>query len=84
VGHTWEVADAWLPHLRLQEFAGGYRLSLGGLVHGAGATSQAALDDLVARVLDLATAIQRGTLVMPREAGPPDHRCLEFLVRRHA
>jgi len=46
--------------VHLREIPGGCRLSLGGCAHGAGPTLQAALDDLVASVLDMATAVQSG------------------------
>jgi hypothetical protein len=75
------VAEAWVPSIQLREIPGGCRLSLGGWAHGAGPTLQDALDDLVASVLDLATAMRDGGLVMPREAGAPDHRWLDFLAR---
>ena len=73
------MADAWLPPLQVREIPGGCRLSLGGWAHGAGPTLQEAFDDLVASVLDLATALQAGGFVLPRETGPADHRWLDFL-----
>ena len=59
-GHHPDVAEPWLPSMHLREIPGGCRLSLGGCAHGAGPTLQAALDDLVASVLDMATAVQSG------------------------
>ena len=75
------MAEPWLPPIQLREIPGGCRLSLGGCAHGAGPTLQAALDDLVASVLDIATAAQSGGLVMSKELGPPDHRWFDFLFR---
>jgi hypothetical protein len=67
--------------MQVREIPGGCRLTLGGWAHGAGPTLQAALDDLVASVLDMATAVHEGGLVLPKEAGIPDHRWFDFLLQ---
>jgi hypothetical protein len=75
------VSDPWVPPIRLRETPAGCRLSLGGRVDGAGATPQEALDDLVARLREIATAVHGRGLIVPRECGAPDHRWLDFLWR---
>jgi hypothetical protein len=75
------VGETWPPSLQVREIPGGCRLSLGGLAHGAGPTLQDALDDLVASVVAMATAVQAGGLAVPKEIGPPDHRWFDFLLQ---
>jgi hypothetical protein len=54
------MAEHWSPPLRLTEVEGGCRLSVGGCAHGYGATLQEAADDLVRRLLELATCVRAG------------------------
>ena len=70
----------WTLELSIREAAGGCRLSLGGQVHGDGATLQEAADDLVRRLLALAMSFRSGAgLRISPEVPGIDPRWLEFL-----
>ena len=74
------MAERWSPPLRLTEVDGGCRLSLGGCAHGYGATLQEAGDELVRRLLELATCIRAGDAGRASTDLPRlDMRMLSFL-----
>ena len=77
--------DSWLPVLSVRELPRGCRLSLAGIAHGDGATLQQAADHLIARVLDMAIALERGVPCSP-SIPPPPASVLGFLheVRQRA
>jgi hypothetical protein len=74
------MAKRWTPALSVRDVAGRCRLSLGGYVHGEGATLQEAADDLVRRVLAQAMSLrsEKGFRVSPEGPGV-DLRWFEFL-----
>lgn len=74
------MAEPWTPSLSAREAAGRCRLSLGGYVHGDGATLQEAADDLVRRLLVLALSLrsEHGFRVSPEGPGL-DLRWSDFL-----
>ena len=76
---TWAVAESWMPSLQVCERGEGCRLMLSGLTHGDGSTLQDAADDLVARLLDMATVVRTCSLGFSSELPPPDARLLDFL-----
>jgi hypothetical protein len=65
--------------LQVRERAGRCRLCLGAWAYGDGETLQDAGEDLLARVLGQARHVRTGSIVVPGDLGPPDHRWLEFL-----
>jgi hypothetical protein len=74
------VAEGWTPELRLDECGGWCRLSLGGYVHGHGATLQAAGDNLVDRLMAAALSYRLGSgFRLSPEAPEIDGRWLEFV-----
>jgi hypothetical protein len=77
--------DSWTPVLSVRQLPRGCRLSLAGIAHGDGATLQQAADDLIARVLDMAIALEHGVASSPGIPLPPAS-VLGFLheVRRSA
>jgi hypothetical protein len=74
------MTERWTPALSVRDVAGRCRLSLGGHVHGEGATLQEAADDLVRRLLALAMSLRSGAgfRVSPEVPGV-DLRWFEFL-----
>ena len=66
------------PALTVRERSGGVRLHLGSVAHGDGASLQEAADDLVRRVLIIATALRRDGFSVPRELAH-DVAALSFL-----
>jgi hypothetical protein len=74
------MVESWTPSLSARETAGRCRLSLGGYVHGEGATLQEAADDLVRRLLAQAMSLrsEQGFRVSPEGPGV-DLRWFEFL-----
>jgi hypothetical protein len=74
------MTDRWTPSLSAHEAAGRCRLSLGGYVHGDGATLQEAADDLVRKLLAQALLLrsEQGFRVSPEGPGV-DLRWFEFL-----
>ncbi|MFL5945682.1 MAG: hypothetical protein ACJ74C_09650 [Gaiellaceae bacterium] len=73
------MAESWVPSLHVCERDGGCRLMLSGLTHGDGCTLLEAADDLVARLLDMATVVRTCSFGFSRELPPPDARLLDFL-----
>lgn len=73
------MGEQWFPALELRESAGLCRLSLVGLAHGDGRTLQEAADDLVSRVLAIATSVRRSGITFATELGPPDRRMLDLI-----
>ena len=77
--HTPSMDEQWFPALELRESAGRCRLSLVGLTHGDGRTLQEAADDLVSRLLAIATSVRRSGIRFPTELAPPDRRMLDLI-----
>jgi hypothetical protein len=69
----------WTPPLRLEPTGDGCRLSLVGVSYGNGGTLQEAADDLIARLVTLATSIRHSGFRGASELGPPDPRLLDFV-----
>ena len=72
------MAERWSPPLQVRANGPGCRLSLGGLSYGDGDTLQAAADDLVRRLLNLAMFTRSSGMTFSREMAP-DPRWIEFL-----
>jgi hypothetical protein len=77
--------EPWSPVLSVREFGGRCRLSLAGIASADGATLQHAGDELVARVMDVAAALERG-FPFSSSMPPPHPHVLRFLyeIRRRA
>jgi hypothetical protein len=68
-----------VPRLELTEVAGGVRLTLRGLAQAEGATLQEAADDLVRRVLQIATAFRSGGIGPVSSECPLDSALLDLV-----
>ena len=70
--------SSYRPALVVREHAAGLRLYLGSVAHGDGLSLQEAADDLVRRVLIIATAFRTSGFSVPREVAH-DVAALSFL-----
>ena len=73
------MTEDWTPELRLRATDEGCLLTLAGVTYGNGATLQAASNDLMARLFDVATAIRSGRYRLSSELGAPQPDVLAFL-----
>ncbi len=73
------MEKTWVPPLQLQERGDCCRLTLVGITHGAGRTLQEAGDDLIARLLGIASAARASGFGFSTDIPPPDHRLLAFI-----
>ena len=69
----------WTPPLRVIESDGRCRLWLGSHAYGDGDSLQEAADDLVDRLLSVASSFRSAGVRIPRELGPPDLRWFDLL-----
>jgi hypothetical protein len=73
------VTEHWTPELQLHSKAGGCRLTLIGITYGNGPDLQAASNDLLTRLFDMAVGLRAGQFRPSGDLGPPDPQLITFL-----
>jgi hypothetical protein len=73
------VTEHWSPELQLHAKADGCRLTLVGVTYGNGPDLQAASNDLLTRLFDLAVGLRGGRMRPSGDLGASDPRMMSFL-----